>query len=39
MYLFAVEVRWGTSELTLFQKAITKKKLTVRSRDNYATRR
>ena len=26
MYLFASEVRWGTSELTLFQKAITKKK-------------
>ena len=34
MYLFASEVRWGTSELTLFQKAITKKKKkTVRSRD------
>ena len=32
MYLFASEVRWGTSELTLFQKAIMKKK-TVRSRD------
>ena len=32
MYLFASKVRWGTSELTLFQKAITKKK-TVRSRD------
>ena len=31
MYLFASGVRWGTSELTLFQKAITKK--TVRSRD------
>ena len=26
MYLFASEVRWGTSELTLFQKAIMKKK-------------
>ena len=24
MYLFASEVRWGTSELTLFQKATTK---------------
>ena len=23
MYLFASEVRWGTSELTLFQKATT----------------
>ena len=34
MYLFASEVRWGTSELTLFQKATTaKKKTTVRSRD------
>ena len=33
MYLFASEVRWGTSELTLFQKTITKKKKTVRSRD------
>ena len=34
MYLFASEVRWGTSELTLFQKATTtKKKKTVRSRD------
>ena len=32
MYLFASEVRWGTSELTLFQKAIMKKK-PVRSRD------
>ena len=32
MNLFASEVRWGTSELTLFQKAITKKK-TARSRD------
>ena len=31
MNLFASEVRWGTSELTLFQKAITKK--TARSRD------
>ena len=31
MYLFASEVRWGTSELTLFQKA--KKKKTARSRD------
>ena len=27
MYLFASEVRWGTSELTLFQKVTTKKKL------------
>ena len=26
MYLFASEVRWGTSELTLFQKATTTKK-------------
>ena len=26
MYLFASEVRWGTSELTLFQKATTAKK-------------
>ena len=26
MYLFASEVRWGTSELTLFQKAKNKKK-------------
>ena len=26
MYLFASEVRWGRSELTLFQKATTKKK-------------
>ena len=26
MYLFASEVRWGTSELTLFQKATKKKK-------------
>ena len=25
MYLFASEVRWGTSELTLFQKATTEK--------------
>ena len=25
MYLFASEVRWGTSELTLFQKATKKK--------------
>ena len=34
MYLFASEVRWGTSELTLFQKATTtQKKKTVRSRD------
>ena len=34
MYLFASEVRWGTSELTLFQKATTTKKTTtVRSRD------
>ena len=35
MYLFASEVRWGTSELTLFQKATTTttKKKTVRSRD------
>ena len=35
MYLFASEVRWGTSELILFQKATTtkKKKTTVRSRD------
>ena len=34
MYLFASEVRWGTSELTLFQKVTTtKKKATVRSRD------
>ena len=34
MYLFASEVRWGTSELTLFQKATTtQKKTTVRSRD------
>ena len=36
MYLFASEVRWGTSELTLFQKATTttkRKKKTVRSRD------
>ena len=35
MYLFAIEVRWGTSELTLFQKAIIKKKKkkTIRSRD------
>ena len=32
MYLFASEVRWGTSELTLFQKA-TKKEKKVRSRD------
>ena len=32
MYLFASEVRWGTSELTLFQKAIMKKN-PVRSRD------
>ena len=34
MYLFASEVRLGTSELTLFQKATTTiKKTTVRSRD------
>ena len=35
MYLFASEVRWGTSELTPFQKATTTttKKKTVRSRD------
>ena len=37
MYLFASEVRWGTSELTLFQKATRtkkkKKKKTGRSRD------
>ena len=37
MYLFASEVRWGTSELTLFQKTTAKKKKkkkkTVRSRD------
>ena len=35
MYLFVSEVRWGTSELTLFQKATTTttKKTTVRSRD------
>ena len=33
MYLFASEVRWGTSELTLFQKATTTQKTTVRSRD------
>ena len=34
MYLFASEVRWGTSELTLFQKAATTTtKTTVRSRD------
>ena len=35
MYLFASEVRWGTSELTLFQKVTKKKKkkATVRSRD------
>ena len=26
MYLFASEVRWGTSELTLFQKATTTQK-------------
>ena len=26
MYLFASEVRWGTSELTLFQKEKKKKK-------------
>ena len=26
MYLFASEVRWGTSELTLFQKVTTTKK-------------
>ena len=32
MYLFASEVRWGTSELTPFKKATTKK-TTVRSRD------
>ena len=31
MYFFASEVRWGTSELTLFQE--TKKKKPVRSRD------
>ena len=30
MYLFASEVRWGTSELTLFQTTTTKKN---RSRD------
>ena len=34
MYLFASEVRWGTSELTLFQKATTTTtNKTVRSRD------
>ena len=36
MYLFASEVRWGTSELTLFQKATTTTTTTtktVRSRD------
>ena len=37
MHLFASEVRWGTSEPTLFQKATTtttkKKKTTARSRD------
>ena len=34
MYLFASEVTWGTSELTLFQKATTTtKKKPVRSRD------
>ena len=36
LYLFAREVRWGTSELTLFQKATTTTtttKTTVRSRD------
>ena len=33
MYLFASEVRWGTSELTLFQKATTTTKKTARSRD------
>ena len=32
MSLFASLVRWGTSELTLFQKKINKKK-PVRSRD------
>ena len=32
MYLFASEVRWGRSELTLFQKATTTTKK-VRSRD------
>ena len=31
MYLFASEVRWGTSELTLFQKNNNKR--IVRSRD------
>ena len=33
MYLFASEVRWGTSEQTLFQKATTTTKKPVRSRD------
>ena len=38
MYLFASEVRWGTSEPTLFQKKQktnkkTNKKKTVRSRE------
>ena len=33
MYLFASEVRWRKSELTLFQKATTTTKKTVKSRD------
>ena len=33
MYIFASEVRWGTSELTLFQKATKKNKTKKKQSD------